>query len=297
MPVLKTPILFLVFNRPDTTKKVFESIREAKPAQLYIAADGPRKNLPQEVKKCKKVREIVTKVDWDCEVNTLFREENLGCKLAVSSAIDWFFENEEMGIILEDDCLPDQSFFHFCKELLEKYKSDNRVWHIGGYKYQSLGSDEFSYNFSRFTHVWGWATWRRAWKHYDVEIKKYQKHKEKLQKYDFFHRKKEYLDRKNILDKIIFGELDTWDYQWNFCVRINNGLAIRPRINLVKNIGFREDATHTQVNNEKSNVNSSIKFPLRHPDILMANREIDYAYIDNELNKGLISKYLKKIFR
>lgn len=291
---MNTPVLFLVFNRPDTTKRVFQKIKEAKPPRLYVAADGPRKGREGEAEKCEEVRQIATNVDWTCEVKTLFRDENLGCKNAVSGAIDWFFEKEEMGIILEDDCLPNQSFFFFCEELLEKYKTDKRIWHIGGYKYQSSGADKFSYNFSRYTHVWGWATWKRAWKYYDVDLKKYKKHKHTLENYDFFHRKKDYLKRKKVLEKVVSGKLDTWDYQWNFCVRINNGLAIRPSKNLVENIGFREDATHTKHNKVESNIKASIKFPLQHPDIFMANREIDCEYNEDELNKGIISKILKK---
>ena len=166
-----TPILFLIFNRPDTTFKVFEEIRKIKPAKLYIAADGPRPNVIGEEEKCTASRNIIKQVDWDCDVKTLFREKNLGCKIAVSSAISWFFENVEEGIILEDDTFPTQSFFWFCQELLDFYRNDSRIMHISGNNFQ-LGKirGEGSYYFSKYNHIWGWATWKRAWRFYDVSL-------------------------------------------------------------------------------------------------------------------------------
>lgn len=170
---LHTPVLFLVYKRPDTTRQVFEAIRQAKPPRLYIAADGPKKDLPEEAEKVKQVRDIVLSgVDWDCEVETLFRDENLGCKYGVSGGIDWFFENEEEGIILEDDTLPSQSFFWFCQELLERYKDDKRIMAISGDNFQNgIKRGACSYYFSRYNHIWGWASWRRAWGYYSVNMK------------------------------------------------------------------------------------------------------------------------------
>ena len=169
---VNTPVLFLIFNRPETTEIVFSVIRKAEPPRLYVAADGPRPDYPNDAESCEIVRAIATDVNWDCKVKTLFRDQNLGCKLAASKAIDWFFEQELEGIILEDDCLPDQSFFWFCQELLGKYRDDTRIMHIGGTNFQ-FGKErtKYSYYFSRYAHVWGWASWRRAWKFYDVEMK------------------------------------------------------------------------------------------------------------------------------
>ena len=167
------PVLFLIFNRPETTIQVFSAIKKAQPNRLYIAADGPRPEYPDEVNHCKIARTIATNVDWDCEVKTLFRDQNLGCRLAVSQAIDWFFEQEPEGIILEDDCLPNQSFFWFCKELLEKYRNETRIMHIGGTNFQfGKNRTNYSYYFSRYAHIWGWASWRREWKYYDEKLKK-----------------------------------------------------------------------------------------------------------------------------
>ena len=166
---LQTAVLFLVFNRPDTTAQVFEAIRQAKPPRLYVAADGPREGREGEVERVDKVREISMAVDWPCEVKTLFREKNLGCKYAVSSAITWFFEQEEQGIILEDDCLPSQSFFWFCEELLNEYMYDQRIWQICGFS-PLVNKIKESYYLSKYSPIWGWASWRRAWSAYDAEI-------------------------------------------------------------------------------------------------------------------------------
>jgi hypothetical protein len=166
------PILFLVFNRPETTARVFEAIRNAKPSRLYIAADGPRDFIYNEYAVCAKTREIASRVDWDCDVETLFRAENLGCKAAVSSAISWFFSHEEEGIILEDDCLPCESFFYFTTILLEKYRHDERIAHIAGSNFQDGKKvGDGSYYFSDLYNIWGWATWKRVWKDYDAELR------------------------------------------------------------------------------------------------------------------------------
>lgn len=296
---LKTAVLFLVFKRLDTAKQVFESIKKAKPSRLYIASDGARKSILGEAEKVESVRDyIISAIDWDCEVKTLFRQENLGCKVAVSSAIDWFFQQEEMGIILEDDCLPSQSFFGYCEELLEKYKADLRVWNIAGYKPSYLASDEYSYNFSKFTQIWGWATWADRWKHYDVTIAKYRENKNILDAYEFFSEEYQNISRKKTLDKILTSELDTcWDYQWNFTVRINNGLSIRPSVNLISNIGFGDDATHTFNNNTevKNNVAGEMTLPLLHPDFMMVHKDNDEYFGSKNLDTRFISKVKRKI--
>jgi len=295
---LETAVLFLIFNRLDTTKQVFEAIKKAKPPRLYIAADSARENKEGEKEKVEAVRKyVMDNIDWNCEVKTLFREKNLGCKYAVSSAITWFFENEEQGIILEDDCLPSQSFFWFCEELLEKYKDDMRIWHIGGYKYKYLPSDEYSYNFSRFTHIWGWASWSSRWKHYDVTLSHFQKNNNLLFDYEFFREEFENKSRVEILNKVLNGQIDTWDYQWNFTVRINNGLSIRPSVNLIRNIGFGEDATHTFGKNEEieQNIARDIEFPLKHPEFVMVYKKDDKLFGQKNLDTRLVSKIKRKL--
>jgi len=180
---LTSPVLFLIFNRPETTQQVFSAIRKAKPPRLYVAADGPRSDYPNEDEKCEHSRKIATNVDWDCEVKTLFRDQNLGCRLAVSQAISWFFENEPEGIILEDDCLPSQSFFWFCQELLEDFRNDKQVGAICGFYSNELDyKPSASYFFSRYMRVWGWAGWRRTFEEYDSHLKN-QMEKKYLEKY------------------------------------------------------------------------------------------------------------------
>lgn len=243
---LETAVLFLVFNRLDTTARVFESIRQARPPRLYVAADGPRPDRPSESEKCEQVRIIATAVDWACEVKTLFRDENLGCKLAVSGAITWFFEQEEQGIILEDDCLPHPDFFIFCEALLEKYKNDDRVFAITGDNFQNgQKRGEYSYYFSKYNHVWGWASWRRAWQYYDREITFWPRWRRSAEWRAVCPDAVERRYWEKIFDKMHAGEIDTWDYQWTASVWQHGGVTATPTVNLVTNIGFGSGATHT----------------------------------------------------
>lgn len=272
-----TPVLFLTFNRIATTKIVFQKIREQAPAKLYLASDGARANKFGEVETVAEIRaHILANIDWPCEVHTLFREENLGCKDAVSKAITWFFEHEEMGIILEDDCLPSASFFTFCEELLVKYKNDDRVWHIDGSTFQTPLSTN-SYEFSKYCLIWGWATWRRAWKNYDVEMKKFPNFESMgfiNSVWDKSEVKKYWL--RNMSD-VYNNRINTWDFQWMFALWINHGLTIRPAINMIKNIGFGADATHTHETRTlfESMFNNEINFPLQHPVFMLPNKILD----------------------
>lgn len=244
---LNTAVLFLVFNRLDTTKQVFEAIRAAKPPRLYIAADGARESREGESEKVKAIRDyVLSHIDWKCEVKTLFREQNLGCKYAVSSAITWFFENEEMGIILEDDCLPSQSFFWFCEELLERYNDDMRVCSISGNlrENQYVAGKEQLYK-SIYFNMWGWATWRRQWKNYDAEF--FNDINNIPYNWDIiFSDKKVKCYWHNILKFMLnYSKNSTWDYQMSFISFINKQYSIYPSVNLVKNLGFGDNATHT----------------------------------------------------
>jgi len=240
------PILFIIFNRPETEKKVFEVIRKIRPKILYVAADGPRKNNQFDIEKCVTAKEIIdNSINWPCEVHRLYREKNLGCKMAVSSAIDWFFENEEMGIILEDDCFPEISFFEFCKEMLIRYKDEKRVMIISGDNFQSgRKHGDGSYYFSRYPHVWGWATWKRVWDKYDVNMRSWStvRGKSSVKFGGFF----ENIYWRNIFDSVYSRVVDTWDYQLVYLCLLNNGLNIVPSVNLVQNIGFGFEATHTK---------------------------------------------------
>ena len=272
--VLSTAVLFLVFNRLDTTKQVFEAIRQAKPPRLYVAADGARANKEGEADKAQAVRDyIMQNIDWKCEVKTLFQEENLGCKYAVSGAITWFFENEEQGIILEDDCLPSQSFFLFCEELLERYKDDMRVGQITGDNFQNgIKRGDGDYYFSVHNHIWGWATWRDRWKEYDVSLAG-------MEDVEFLWQVFNDTDEKKYWEKIFYkmknNQIDTWDYQWSFALWNVKMLTITPNINLVKNIGFGVDATHTKLETKFSNLKTSNIIVSSHPRKVVRNYEAD----------------------
>ena len=276
---LNKPVLFIVFNRPDTTLKVFESIRKAKPKKLYIACDGPRDSNDADVEKIKKVREICKGIDWTCELKTRFRKKNLGCKYAVSSAINWFFENEEEGIILEDDTLPSNSFFEFCSYFLDYYRDEKVIWHIGGYKPKEIKKDNYSITFTRYTHIWGWATWKDRWKHYDVNKTIKSEDLDLLKKYEYFRGRRKTEKRIKILKNLFKGEINTWDYQWNLCVRMHSGLAVRCNKNLVENIGHNHtDATHT-FKKTKENKSFEIKMnELLLPPWILPNRELENIF-------------------
>ena len=233
------PILFVVFNRPEATLRVFNAIRLAKPRKLYISCDAPRNS--QEESQCSKVKTIISNIDWPCEVKTRFQEKNLGCKLNISSSITWFFENEEDGIILEDDCLPSQSFFQFASIMLEKYKDDPKVMQISGNNYLS---DSFKikndYYFTTINDIWGWATWRRAWKHFDLKMCNYSELRKSGIIQDYYKSKPISNWATIYLDEANKPSCKIWSPQWVFAIIKNNGLTIAPKVNLVQNIGFLE---------------------------------------------------------
>src|SRR5882762_1833703 len=293
---LHTAVLLIIFNRPETTKLVFEAIRKAKPSRLYIAADGPRENVASDVENCNAARKIVEHIDWDCKVETRFSDQNLNCGVAPSSAFTWFFEHEEEGIILEDDCLPSQSFFWFCQELLERYRNDHRVMHIGGNNFFNgwQKDSDYSYYFSRSGYIWGWATWRRAWEKYDYKIKSYKKVKENGFFKNFFLNRFEQMYQVEKLDKTFAGNgtVDWWDYQWDFARYAHGGLAIVPNTNLVKNLGFGELATHTKNGNStRANMEAlDIEFPLRDPPFMIRDMESDKKYFNVLMKDNIIYK-------
>lgn len=281
----KSPVLFIIFNRPGTTGQVFERIREAKPTRLYVAADGPRASKQNEDALCSLTRSIIDGVDWPCEVKTLFRNENLGCKEAVSSAIDWFFEHEEEGIILEDDCLPAPTFFSFCDTMLEKYRYDTRVRHITGCNLQ-FGKKwgDASYYFSNMTHVWGWAGWRRVWADYDKTLNRYNDDvAENLRV--IFPDPFIVSSLKTIFEEVKEGKIDTWDYQLDFANFFNSGLTIIPNENLISNIGFGNGATHTL---DKDDIYANIPLgeitQITHPKYVLPEKRADLVVLKQNFN-------------
>lgn len=267
MTQYEVPIAFFVFNRPDTTARVFEEIRRLKPLKLLVVADGPRANRPGESEKCVLVRGIVEQVDWPCEVLNNYAEINMGCKRRVSSGLDWVFEQVEEAVILEDDCLPHTTFFTFCQELLRKYREDDRVMMISGDNFQ-FGHRRtlYSYYFSSYPHIWGWASWRRAWRFYDVEMSLWPEIISGGWLKDIYPRKCVERFWCNKFSDTYNGQIDTWDHQLTFAIAVNNGLCIVPDRNLVSNIGFSADATHTGKWSSLAEIPvESMEFPLHHP--------------------------------
>ena len=272
------PILFVIFNRPHTAEKVMQTIRRQRPARLYVAADGPRTFPADESRACELARSVAVSVDWPCQVFTLFRRENLGCKRAVASAIDWFFAHEEEGIILEDDVVATSSFFQLCSELLEQYRDDTRVGMISGTNFQQAdASQKPSYYFSHLYQIWGWATWKRAWKQYDHSMSQWPDFKSQ----DGFARLGLSRSFENyyspIFDAVAAGKIDSWAYQWMFTGLSTNTFAVMPSVNMVSNIGFGPHATHTKKKNDwKANMRvADIDFPLCHPLFFNVRHDID----------------------
>lgn len=283
--MFNTPILFLIFNRPDVTKRVFERIRQIRPARLYVAADGPRTHKAGEQELCDASRNIMNGIDWPCELKTLYRHSNLGCGKAVSEGIGWFFEQEEMGIILEDDILPDVSFFNYCAQLLHVYKNDSSVMHLNGCNFQhGQRRGTGSYYFSAFPHVWGWASWRRAWKNYDFNLSdvNYFHNLDKLGYY--FTEKRIKQQWYEIFFRMNRKWMDTWDFQWNYAIWNKRGKVITPNANLVSNIGFGPGATHTlDINDKFANLPVFNLNQLQHPSEQYIHRDADlYTFISNE---------------
>ena len=290
---LTAPVLLIVFNRPQPTRQVFEAVRRARPTRLYVAADGPRPHRPADAARCAETRALVTEgVDWPCEVKTLFRNENMGCGRGPAEAIGWFFEHEPEGIILEDDCLPTPSFFRFCQELLARYRYDTRVMHIGGGNFshearQPAQAGVESYHFSGRVHSWAWATWRRAWQYFDFDLALLPKLRQCGALNDIYP---SWLERTYWLRKFEAVRQETesahiWDYQWHFAVAAHGGITIVPAVNLVTNIGFGEDATHTldpqdQLAHPPA---AELAFPLVHPPVVARDKQRDRQHFREHL--------------
>ena len=298
---MRSPVLFLVFNRPDTTAQVFERIRAAKPPRLYISADGPRGGRAGELEACQAVREIATKVDWPCELKTLFQERNLGCKVGVSTGISWFFEQESEGIILEDDVLPALSFFSYCDDLLERYRFDERVGMISGSNLVcSRIKCEDSYFFSKIPLIWGWAAWRRSWQRYDVSIADWPAWNEEGGLEKLFPGKplvRSYW--RDAFQRVIDGKLNTWDYQLMFARWRYGGLTIIPANNLTDNLGYGLNATHTSQNKPACLLESPVldlNLPLKHPVEIRANDARDLLIFKHVHEINLMG-FIRRQFR
>ena len=311
--MLKTPILLITFNRPDHVRQVLMEIRKQQPMQLFVCQDGAREGNVQDIERVQEVRNVVSElVDWSCELHTLYQEKNLGCGPGPAAGISWFFEHVDMGIILEDDCLPHPDFFLYCEELLEKYKLDNQVSFIGGCNYNIPVNANESYSFMGGHHqTWGWATWKRTWEQFDYYLTHWNKEKfNKIIKYYYKCPKQwAYWDMiYSMVKRDRMGE-SCWDYQFYFSCWKNHQLAICPSVNLVSNVGFGDDATHTNSeNNDMLNHTTFAILPLVHPKDVVHKRSIDdfmmkkyiipyeYGWSGIKRIPYRVNTYIKKLF-
>jgi hypothetical protein len=278
---MKTPILFLTYKRFYTAEVVFNAIRKAQPAKLYFASNAPNLVHGHEISKVAKVRSLIDRVDWPCEVKIRFLEEHLPVKQSVSSSLDWFFEHEEQGIILEDDCLPHPDFFPFSETLLNQYATNDRVWVITGNNFQNgIQRGYGSYYFSRYNHVWGWASWRRAWQHYDGDLSFWPNWKRTEAWISEFSDRVERRYWEKIFDRMYTQQIDTWDYPWSASVWYHGGLTATPNVNLVSNIGFGLDSTHTaSADSPLAGMVTSAIGELTHPTAITRDQTADrYAF-------------------
>ncbi len=281
---LPTPILIIAYRREETTRKVLEAVRAVRPERLYVACNAPQPDRPAEAGQCDAVRRLFDAPDWPCEVHRLFRDEHLCARDSISGAISWFFEHEPQGIILEDDCVPSASFFHFAQELLERYADDRRVGMISGDNFQyGQRRGEASYYFSRYCHIWGWATWRDRWASYDAAMHLWPAYRDRV--LDSLGGRLECAYWGRILDRTHAGLIDTWDYQWLFANWLQHRVNVIPQINLVSNIGFGEQAHHTRNLTRAANMAAGeLGFPLAHPQAFLPDQEADrYTFKESYL--------------
>lgn len=267
----ETKILILIFNRPDKVRQLISALAKVKPSVIYVSGDGPRKHIATDGERCSEARDLFTNLPWPCTVHTNYSETNLGCRKGPEAGITWFFDQVEAGIILEDDCIPDPSFFNFCTSLLDYYKNDADIMHISGNNFQDgVVRGDGSYYFSLYTHSWGWATWRRAWNKYSVALEQFENFaaagsikKTKLSKpaQQFWLKNFRYTIERN----------DSWDSLWLYTVWLNRGLALIPNKNLVSNIGFDGEATHTIKPNSSANLAVAQIETIHHP----SDRKVD----------------------
>lgn len=267
-----TPIAYIVFNRPDLTRTSFETIKNYRPSHLFIIADGPRLGHPTDEVRCDEVRRIIEQIDWPCEVYRNYSNRNLGCKDRIISGLNWVFENVEYAVILEDDVIPHPDFFGYCDELLSRYKNDERVACITGDNFQNgICRGDDSYYFSKYNHVWGWATWRRVWEKNNSSLTFWPEWKKSSDwrkvMPDNFERR--YWEK--VMNKVHNNEIDTWDYQWMCSLWFNGGLIATPNVNLVTNIGIGPDATHTIDANVRKGVQTHSLGQLTHPRSIEQN--------------------------
>lgn len=277
---LDTPIVFIIYKRPDLTARVFEMIRQAQPSILFVVADGPSTH--EESILCSRTRLVTEEIDWECEVFRDYSESNVGCRRRISSGLNWVFKQVEEAIILEDDCLPHPSFFEYCQYLLHYYRHDERVMVVSGNNFQDgQQRTPYSYYFSKYNHCWGWATWRRAWQHYGLDADKWVDFRDYGLLSSICPDPYELRYWTSIFDALFLrGEPDSWAYPWTFACWSQNGLTALPKVNLVSNIGFGDNATHTVKQSPYANLKTEDIAFIQHPLFVTRHQEADQYTFD-----------------
>ena len=303
MKANEVPVLLITFNRADTLARVLSVLKKVGVSRLYVAQDAPRANKPADEAKTKAVRDLIEAIDWQCEVKTHFQSDNQGCMHGPHRALDWFFSQVEEGIVLEDDCLPHPDFFGYCAELLEKYRLDTRVMAISGDRSPLPPNLDFqgrSYGFSRFSLIWGWASWRRAWKTYDLELKSWPEVRDSGRLKGLFRDEDVYNSLYDTFEGVHSGRhVTTWDYQWTYNCLFHSGLSIIPSKNLISNLGFGTDSTHTaDASSPRAEVPTEPLLPLIHPEMVFPWNDLDLALLKDGLGfrkKPLWRKLAKRL--
>jgi hypothetical protein len=272
-----TPLLLIIFNREATTRRLIDRLRAIKPDRIYVAADGPRANAPLDAERCRRCRQVIDEIDWPCEIRRRFSEVNQGCRWGPANALNWFFQQEDAGIILEDDILPDPTFFPFCEEMLKRYASSPGIGCISGYNF--LPPVEASYFFSRIPLIWGWATWRDRWQKYDEVCADFDRNFAALSLRPWLSAHDERDIKRKISDCYHDrNPIPTWDFLWTFAVWSEHMIAVLPGHSLTSNIGIGADATHTQTEAPFMLASSQpMRFPLQHPEKISADQRVDRA--------------------
>lgn len=295
--MIKTPVAYIIFNRPRHTAESFNVIRSQKPTTLFIIADGPRDGHPTDVQKCAEVRSLVEQIDWPCEVHRNYANSNMGLKNRVSSGLTWVFGQAERAIILEDDCVPHPDFFSFCDALLDLYAEDQRVSVITGNNFQDgQRRGDASYYFSKYPHCWGWASWRRAWLNYDGDILFWPEWQSSIKWTEIMPDSQERNYWKTIFDRVRRNEINSWAYPWTASVWCKGGLTATPNVNLVSNIGMDSEATHTtSEKNDLSNMPAHPLGELTHPIIIKLDEKAD-QYVFDHVYGGLYLRWPRNLF-
>jgi hypothetical protein len=293
-----TPIAFFIFNRPETTARVFAAIRQLRPAQLFIVADGPRPTRAGEAERVAATRAVVAEVNWPCEVHHNYAAQNMGLADRVASGISWVFEQVETAIILEDDCLPHPSFFSYCSELLEYYRHDERIMMVSGVCIEPGARTEASYSFSHYMLVWGWATWRRAWQLYDHDMGQWPRVRDENWLVDLLDSAEEARFWEPPMEAVYRRQEDYWGRRWLLACWLQRGLVVQPRVNLVTNIGHGQAATHTTVDSPFAELPvAAMSFPLRHPPFVVRDKQADALIFRQFFKPSLLLRAGNKLRR